>query len=367
MRARGALLTLAVAVIGLPFSVASGANLDLPVLENPRAVALDRASENRWQAIFEPAPRWLARQLAFLELRQPERIISLLSARLLYRGEPWTRRSTDTVGAQRWRQTNVEVRGGILRTLRAYRDPVLGDVLCALLAVEDEPGLVASALVDLHLVDPASAPAWALRLADPRTPNHLPGSVSGNVRQRCLTFLVQTVGIDAPQTRQALQWALMHTAGVERNHAIVLIPPGQAGDLLVPGVLRLAEEHRAGQLDQEGKAGLVLATTRLSGTASRELVAALMDLVVHADRAVATSAASALASGVSWDAAVAVNDLAERARTDPDPVIRQSLTALLMRLYPADVPAAAGPDSPWTELAHHQERLQAWEWERVVK
>ena len=119
-------------------------------------------------------------------------------------------------------------------------------------------------------------------------------------------------------------------------------------------------------LDDQGKLGLVLAATRVSGNADRELVQALMDLTIHADRAVASTTASALATGVSWEVAVAVNDLAARASdTSQDPVVREALMALLMRLYPSFVPDAAGPDSPWTDLAHHQERLQAWEAERA--
>lgn len=364
-RAMGrAALALALAGLG---AAASAASIDPSVLDNPRGVVLDRNSSTRWQGLFEQNPRWISRQLAYLETHQPDQLLSLLVARLLYRGEPWTRRSTDTTNNQLWKHANLEVRSAILRTLRSHRDQVLGDFLCQYLVYEEDPGLVTSALVDLYLIDPLSCPAWALRLADPRNPLHLPGSAKASVRQRCLAFLIQTSGMDAPQTRQALDWALLHVTGTERNHAIAMVPRGAIQDLLTAAVLRLVGEFRQGILDDEGKLGLVLAITRLSGNADRELVAALMDLAVHADRALAASASSALATTLAWDAPVAINDLALRAQQDPDPVVRQALMAFLMRLYPSAVATAAGPNSPWTDLANLQERLQQWELERAAK
>ncbi len=353
------------AVLAMACSLAGAASVDPAVIENPRGVVLDRAASSRWQALFEQNPHWVARQIAYLESHQPEQILSLLTARLLYRGDPWQRRSSDTGNSPLWKRANIEVRSAVLRTLRAHREQVLGDYLCQYLVHEEDPGLVASALVDLFLIDPLSGPTWAIRLADPRGALHLPGAAKAGVRQRCLSFLVQTSGIDSPESRQALDWALLHVTGTERNHAIALIPPGAEQELLVPCVLRLAGEFRQGILDDEGRFGLVLATTRLSGVAEHDLVVALMDLAIHADRAVAAAAATALASRLQWDVAVAINDLAARARKDSDQAIRQSLLAFLVRLYPSAVAGAAGAHSPWTDLANHHERLQAWEGERA--
>jgi len=342
-----------------PYDI-DAANVDPAIIANPESVTLDRSSTGRWQALFRANPAWISRQIAFLETRQSELRLSLLLARLLYRGEPWTRRDNDNVGAWRWRQDTVEARHAILRSLRAYRQPVVADHLCLYLTVEDEPSLVISALVTLALIDPATAQSWAYRLADPRSPGPLPGAASTSVRQQALQFLVDQRGLDAEDTRQALDWALLRVTGVERNHALKLLDPGQAHDLTVATVLKLAQEYRSGVADAQGKQGLVLAIGTLRGHADSTLVQALMSLVVHGERAVATTAATALGTTLQWDAAVAVNDLAERAAKDPDAVVRQSLTAFLLRLDPLSVAADAPGNGPWAALAEHQLLLNRW-------
>jgi hypothetical protein len=339
---------------------AHAANVDPSIIANPASVSLDRSSTGRWQALFRANPAWITRQIAYLETRQNELRLSLLLARLLYRGEPWTRRDNDSVGAWRWRQDTLEARHAILRSLRAYREPVVADHLCRYLTVEDDPSLVISALVTLALVDPATARTWAFRLADPRTANPLPGAASASVRQQALHFLIDTRGLDAEETRQALDWALLRAAGVERNHALRLLAPGQAHELTVATVLRLTQEYRANVADPQGKQGLVLAISILRGQADATLVQTLMDLVVHGERAVATTAATALGTTLQWDTAVAINDLAERAAKDPDAVVRQSLTAFLLRLDPLSVVADAPGNGPWAALAEHQLLLNRW-------
>lgn len=340
--------------------LAHAANVDPTIVANPESVTLDRASTGRWQALFRANPAWIARQIAYLETRQSELRLSLLLARLLYRGEPWTRRDNENVGAWRWRQDTLEARQAILRALRSYREPVVVDHLCRYLTVEDEPSLVISALVALALIDPAIAQAWAYRLADPRSPIHLPGSASASVRQQALRFLVDSRGLDAEDTRQALDWALLRVTGSERNHALRLLAPGQAHELTVAAMHKLAQEYRANVADPQGKQGLVLAIGTLRGQADAALVQTLMDLVVHGERAVATTAATALGTTLLWDAAVAINDLAERAAKDPDPVVRQSLTAFLLRLDPLSVAADAPGNGPWAALAEHQLLLNRW-------
>lgn len=340
--------------------LAHAANVDPGIIANPESVTLDRSSTGRWQALFRANPAWITRQIAYLETRQTDMRLSLLLARLLYRGEPWTRRDNDSVGAWRWRQDTLEARHAILRSLRAYRQPVVADHLCRYLTVEDEPSLVISALVTLALIDPTTAQNWAYRLADPRSPLHLPGSASRTVRQQALDFLVHTRGLEAEETRQALDWALLRVSGTERNHALRLLDPGQAPDLAIATVLKLAREYRANVADPQGKQGLVLAIGALRGYADATLVQTLMDLVVNGERAVATTASTALGTTLQWDAAVAINDLAERAAKDPDAVVRQSLTALLLRLDPLSVVADAPGNGPWAALAEHQLLLNRW-------
>jgi hypothetical protein len=335
------------------------ASVDAAIVDNPEAVVLDRSSTGRWQALFRANPAWITRQIAYLETRQGDLRLSLLLSRLLYRGEPWTRRDNDNVSATRWRHDTIEVRQAILRALRSYREPVVADHLCRYLTLEDEPSLVVSALVTLALIDPATAQVWAYRLADPRGPQHLPGSASASVRQQALAYLVETRGLEAAETRRAMDWGLLRVTGEERNHAIRLLPEG-AGELASATVLRLSEEYRQGVSDSQGKQGLVLAIGGLSGQASPELVNVLMGLVVHGERAVATTAATALATSLAWDAPVAINDLAQRASSDPDPVVRQSLTAFLLRLDPLSVTATAPANSPWSALAEHHLLLLQW-------
>jgi hypothetical protein len=340
--------------------MANAANVDPAIIANPESVTLDRSSTGRWQALFRANPAWITRQIAYLETRQSEMRLSLLLARLLYRGEPWTRRDNDNVGAWRWRQDTLEARHAILRSLRAYREQVVADHLCRYLTVEDEPSLVISALVTLALIDPVTSQTWAYRLADPRSPAHLPGAASTSVRQQALQFLIEQRGLDTEETRQALDWALLRVTSAERNHALRLLAPGQAHDLMVATVLKLAQEYRSGVADAQGKQGLVLAIGALRGHADATLVQALMGLVVHGERAVATTAATALGTTLLWDAAVAVNDLAERAAKDPDAVVRQSLTAFLLRLDPLSVAADAPGNGPWAALAEHQLLLNRW-------
>jgi hypothetical protein len=85
-----------------------------------------------------------------------------------------------------------------------------------------------------------------------------------------------------------------------------------------------------------------------------------MALAVHGERAVATTAATALGTTLVWETPVAINDLAERAAKDPDAVVRQSLTAFLLRLDPLSVVADAPGNGPWAALAEHQLLLNRW-------
>ena len=338
--------------------------LDRKIIEDPRQADMDSASAFRWERLFAVEQRWIGRDLAFIETHQPERVLSLFVARLLYRGNPWTRRLF-VGGGDRWRSTDNDVRQAVLRVLRYHREAVLGDVYCAFLAQETDPLLAIAALANLHLVDPAAATSWALRLADPRHPIRLPACQSFAVRAPALALLVETHGADAAVVRAPLAWAMLNADGVERNHALRLVPRGGVPDLLGEVILRLTKDFFAGVLDENGRFSLVLAATRITGVADKKLVDALGTLAVKGDRALAAAATTALTSGITWDVAIAINDLAERAGGDPDPVIRQTLMALLVRLDPSAVPQAAGPASPWSLIAEHIGRLQEWDAERT--
>ena len=336
------------------------ATVDHEIIDHPEAVSLDRSSTGRWQALFNTKPAWVTRQIAFLETRQSPLRLSLLISRLLYLGDPWTRRN-EPVATWRWQQDTIEVRQAILRSLRAYREPIIAEYLCRYLTIEKEPSLVISALVTLSLIEPTTGQMWAFRLADPRssTPPII-GSSSTSVRQQALEFLIEHRGLDSRETGQALDWALLRVTDAERNHAIRQIPRGKISELLTATIIKLVEEYRTAVADPLGKQALVLAIGKLDGYANVELVNALMYLVVHGERAAATTAATALATTLQWDAPVAINDLAERAAKDPDAVVRQSLTAFLLRLDPLSVTTNTPANGPWATLANHQLLLNQW-------
>ncbi len=334
--------------------------LDQGIIERPDSVSLDRSSTVRWQALFNVNPAWPTRQIAYLETRQPDLSVSLLLGRLLYRGQAWTRRDTDIVSAVQWRQDNLKIKQAILRVLRSQNNPDVVNYICHYLTVEQEPTLVISALATLAILDANTAPSWAFRLADPRGHRQLPGATSSTVRQQALEYLLQTRGIDAQDTRQAFDWALLRVTGSERNNAIRLLSGLAANDLRQAVALKLINEYRGGIIDGLGKQGLVIALGDLGGHADIELVNALMEMVIFGERAVATTAATALSTALAWDAPVAINDLITRAQNDPDPVVRQALIALLIRLDPAAVATIAPTTSPWAALANHHHLLQQW-------
>jgi hypothetical protein len=226
---------------------------------------------------------------------------------------------------------------------------------------------VKSALIDLWLMDAKRTAAFALRLGDPRMPDHLPGSELPATRQNALSFLMDTTGPVSPESRQVLEWALLRATGSERNHGIASMPHSSSPDLLKPAILRLADERRRNELDDEGREGLVLASSRLGADIDPELAKALVEIAVDGTREIAAAAATALAVNVSWQASVPIAPIAARASKDPDPVVRHALLNLLLRLNPAAAASAGGPDSPWTTLADHRARLQAWEWEPYAK
>ncbi len=364
---RRAWLAWAALTLALPCAGAESV-IDYGAVANPRSLTLgDGRAQARWQALFEPYPSWVSRQIAFLGWRLPEKFATLLAARLLYGGEPWTRRNDDSTNERQWRFSNLETRTEILREMRWLHDPALIPVLELYLDGETEPSLVKSALVDLWLLAPQDATGYALRIGDPRMPKRLPASALPANRQNALSFLFDAWGASSPQARQVLEWALLRATGAERNHGIATMPRGAFPDLLKPCIIQLAEERRRGELDDEGREGLVLASSRLGADIDPELATALVEIAVNGTREIATAAATALAINVSWQTSVPIAPIAKRAGADPDPVVRFALLNLLLRLNPEAAAKAGGPDSPWTALAAHRIRLRKWEWEQDVK
>ena len=342
--------------------------LDYPAIDNPRSLILgDSGAQARWMALFEPYPSWVSRQIAFLAWRVPEKAPTLLAARLLYNGDPWTRRETDSTNDRRWHLSDIETRSVILREIRWMRDPSLVDVLVNFLRTQHEPSLVKSALVDLWMIRPELTPEIALHLGDPHLPDAYPAAQLPTTRQDALSFTIDTCGPDSPQARQLLEWALLHTTGTERNHAISSMSHGAFPELLKHAIMTLADERHRNELDDEGREGLVLATSRLGADIDPELAKVLVEIAVNGTREIATSAATALAINVSWQTSVPIEPISKRAAEDPDPVVRNALLNLLLRLNPDAAAAAGGPSSPWTILAEHRRRLQKWEWEQYVK
>ena len=343
------------------------AGIDYAAIDNPQAIDIpDRSAEARWRALFTADPDWIPRQIAYLSGRLPEQSPTLLAARLLYRGDAWARRSGDQVNSKRWRAADIETKLALLREIRATRDKSLGEVLKHFLSLETDANLAGSALVTLWTIDPKSSPDFAGRLADPRPANHLPGSAIPAVRQDALRFLLGVRGVDAAETRRAFDWALLQAKGGERNHALALLKRGDNPDQLQAAILRFDAERAKGELDEDASAGLALACTRIGNEIDSGLAAALVAIAVGGDREIAAPAATALAGNLSWTATVPVGEIAKRATTDTDPVVRHVLMNLLLRVN-TNAGAIDKPGSAWNALSAHRERLSRWEWEQYVK
>lgn len=343
------------------------AEIDYAALANPQTIDLpDRNAASRWQALFQVDPDWISRQIAYLTDRQPSQTPTLFAARLLYRGDPWTRRSGDQVNSKRWKASDRDTKLAVLREMRTNRDPQLADVVKHFISIETDPELIASSLTTLWFLTPKEATDFAVRLTDPRPSSHLPGAANAAVRQESLRFLMGVNGCEAAESRRALDWALLQAKGGERNHALAMLKRGEVPDLLKAAILRLDVERSKNELGDDGAAGLAIACSRLGLDIDTGLAAALVAIAVGGSREIAAPAATSLASNVGWTATVPVNEIAKRATTDPDPVVRHALLNLLLRVN-TNAGAIDVPGSPWNALSSHRERLSRWEWEQYVR
>ncbi len=344
------------------------------LIDRPRAIPVgDATIRTRWWSLFEARIDWPARTVSYLQRRTGDLGPTLLSARLVYRDAAWTRRDSDSVPKNLWAATDRSVRLAVLREIRWNRNPAFTPLLQQLLSTESDPEIAAAALTTAWLLDPAAAVQQAVRLADPRRGDHLPAaeSPSPGARQAALDLLVGVGGVDDPGARQALDWALLAASGPERLHAVTMVPDAGAQDLLRRAILRLVKEWREGTLDDHGSAALVLAAVRIdagSRNLDRDLVEAFLDLCLRGPRPLAAAAAHALTDNPGWSAGDRLPLLASRAsRAGEDPVVRQVLLNLLVRLQPKAAAEAAGSGDPWAGLAEHRRRLAAWEWGQYVK
>jgi hypothetical protein len=342
--------------------------LEQAVVNDPEAGLTwipDRTSQESWRTLFEPAPVWPERDVAALAVAHPARLPTLWTARLLYRGEAWTRREGEPTSARRWRATDRAVKLAILSDIRIRREPALAPALAAFLAREDgDPGLAASALAAWWLLSPADGRAAALRIADPRRADRLPAAGLPAARMYALRLLLE----DRPSEgrRGAVEWALLGADGTERLAALSRLPPGTDTDLVAACLIRLAESVRAGRLDDDGTAAAVLACAALGEAVGEQTARTLAELAATAPRELACAAAAALARIVTWRNAIDPAPIAQRLARESDPAVRHALLAVLLRVSPARIATVPGAGG-WADLARHRLALQDWEWQRYVR
>jgi hypothetical protein len=350
---------------------AAASEFSQELLRNPRAyVIADRAVENRWNELFMLSGESLSRSVSSILRGEERRGLEMLCARLIYRGDPWSRHRDDdrTVSRVVWQRRNGEVCAAILRQLRWRTEPELAGIYAEFLADEADAGLAVSALVNLLQIDGVRAKDIALRLAVPGIPQSLRGSSVSVVREDCTAFLAENFGVDAAEAQQAISHALLRTTGAERLHAVGLLPRGALPQLVQEAIVRLGGEREAGSLGDEDLTALVDLCACLRGVSKPDCAATIYGLVVRAERILAAPAASALATGVvTASAEMPIDPILERIRNGNDPALGHALLELVVRLNTTAARSAAGPDSPWSRLAEHRDRLGAMAWEGMVK
>ena len=344
------------------------AAVDASIVGDPR-LALewipDRTSQEAWRSLFDPAPTWPERDVAALAVVHPQRLPTLWAARLLYRGDPWTRRDNEPTSLRRWKAADRGTKLAILRDLRWRREMAFVPVLAAFLAREDgDAALVVSALADLWLIAPDEGRSVAGRIADPRRADRLPAAGLPSARTFALGLLLEDSGA-GPAARPALDWALMAADGGERLAALSRLPVGLVPDLVSGCLARLAAQARTGKLDDDGTAAAVLACARLGEAVSEQAASILAELAATASREVSCAAAAALARSVTWKNAIDPAPIVQRLASETDPAVRHALLAVLLRLNPAHIAQLPGAGS-WAELARHRLALQEWAWRRYL-
>lgn len=351
------------AVLLLLAAAVAAEEINRDEVADPRRVSLpDGRSRQAWESLFNSNPIWVTREVAVLATLHPERLPTLWTARLLYRGEPWTLRLSEPYSNRRWKAADREVKLAILRDARWRRDPAMLPGIAAYLGIEDgDAALVVSALSALWLGSQRDGQAAAVRISDPRRADRLPGAGLPGARQYALQVLIGTVGPSDADARGPLEWALLSAEGGERLAALSSLPAGAVPDLISRCLERLAQQLAAGRLDDDGTAAAVLACSRLGETVGESAARTLAELVASAPREVACAAAAALARSVTWKNAIDPEPLLARLGRERDPAVRHGIFAVLLRLAPERIDTVAGA-AGWAALARHRKALQDWAW-----
>lgn len=358
--ATAAAFTEGVRCLVLILTVAALSALDEQIVGDPRGVAFaDRQLDLHWRALFEPFPRHPQRHL--IALSKDPRYASLLAARLLYRGDPWTRRGDESgITASEWRRRSQHVLVTALRELRLRDDAGLERVDIALLSRDGDPELATAALVDLLRRQPAHAKAGALRIAVPDHAEALPAAQSEEARRWARALLVETWGCGDGDTRLALQRGLASRSRSERNACLTLIPRGSGDDLILS---RLGDLIAACRIDQPNALdfdALALACERLSRI-DPALMPAVTDTIISARREAVGALCDLLIRLHPDPMTLPIDAIAAAAKADTDGTRRHHRLRLLLRLSPTSVATATdGDQDPWRRLAEHRAALSRW-------
>lgn len=344
------------------------AEADRQIIADPRLAMdwiPDRTSQEAWRSLFDPAPTWPERDVAALAVAHPQRLPTLWAARLLYRGEPWTRRDNEPTSLRRWRAADRATKLAILRDVRWRREAAFVPVLNAFLAVEDtDAAMVVSALASLWLTSVQDGRTAALRIADPRQADRYPAAGLPAARIFALGLMLEDPASDTLRL-PALEWALLNADGGERLAGLSRMQVGTSPELITGCLTRLAAQLREGKLDDDGTAAAVLACARLGDAVGEQAARILAEMAALAPREACCAAAAALAGSVTWKNAIDPAPIALRLARESDPAVRHALFAVLLRVAPARIATIPGAGG-WADLARHRQALQDWAWRRYL-
>jgi len=344
------------------------AALDEGVIADPRGVTFrDRRAEQHWQALFEPYPTHPLRHLVALQLREGDRFDSLLAARLLYRGEPWTRRGDESgVTQSEWRRRCQPLLVAALRELRLRDDPALARVLIGLLALDGDAELTIAVLVDLYRRNPEFAKAGAMRVAVPDHPEALPAARSEEARRLARGLMVDHWGVADADVQRALASGLTRGAPRERNAALALIERGTADPLVAASLAQLVIAVKKAAVSSADLDGLALACDRLGALSveatesTASLIPNLIELAISGRREALSAACALLARTLPAEFPLPTERLAAALAADPDVHCQHARANLLLRRSPATLIDHFSASDPWRQLAEHRAALARW-------
>ena len=331
----------------------------------------DSRSQEAWKSLFDTNPQWVTREIAVLATVHPEKIPTLWASRLLYTGDPWTRRDNEPINTRRWKVTDRDAKFAILRDLRWRREEIFIPILGSFLIKTKDPdaALANAALADLWLISPNDGRNAALLIANPTLPvdERLPPAGLPSSRMFALQLLLETDGANAPGVRNALAWVLsQNSIPAERIKALGQIPIGAVPDLLSDCLIALVKRVGNGQMDDDSTTAAILCCSRLGGTINEQTARTLAELATTAPRELACAAAATLARMISWKHILDPRPIAERLRHETDPTVRHALMGALLRLDPKLLLTLPDADA-WIRLANHRMELDDWSSNQYMK